>query len=63
MSERRSIPPMQYASTEDGHVNHSAAAVKEALTIPAGASRPFSSKKPKLVQRAIENIAPSAKGS
>lgn len=39
MSERRSIPPMQYAPPEDGHVNHGAVGVKEALTIPAGGSR------------------------
>jgi hypothetical protein len=36
MSERRSIPPMQYAPPKDGHENHGAAVVKEALTIPAG---------------------------
>jgi hypothetical protein len=37
MSERRPIPPMQYAPPEDGHHNHGAVDVKEALTIPAAA--------------------------
>jgi hypothetical protein len=41
MSERRSIPLMQYTPPEDGHANHGAVDVKEALTIFAGVSHTF----------------------
>ena len=43
MSERRSIPPMQYAPSEDGHANHGRVGVKKfqnwrgpVLKIPGG---------------------------